>query len=241
MEMADLENQLALLKDSFFSLQTAFNNLLNVTSQRTINLPGSLDNPDFDLTYQAALDSIRQGNHQVLEIEYRQASYERQAAVAKKMGKPSLMLGLDYIIVDRSSNPMIGPSQQGKDVVMFPILGITIPLYRKKYASMVKEAVLMQESTENALADKINMLETVFARVDKEFVDAGRRIPLYIDQSDRAGKALNIMQIAYETDGKNFEDMLNMERQLLKYKLELEKARVDKNAALAFIHYLLGE
>jgi outer membrane protein TolC len=241
MEMADLENQLALLKDNFFSLQTAFNNLLNVTSQRTVSLPVSLGNPDFNLTYEAALDSIRQGNHQVLEIEYRQASFERQAVVAKRMGKPNLILGLDYIIVDKSSNPMIDPSQQRRDAIMFPVLGITIPIYRKKYTSMVKEALLIRESTENVRVDKINMLETMFAKVNKEFIDAGRRILLYIDQSNRAEKALNILQIAYETNGKDFEDMLNMERQLLKYKLELEKARADKNAVLAFIHYLMGK
>jgi hypothetical protein len=32
-----------------------------------------------------------------------------------------------------------------------------------------------------------------------------------------------------------------MERRLLKYALELEKARADKNAAAAFINYLMGK
>ena len=89
--------------------------------------------------------------------------------------------------------------------------------------------------------DKINVLETTFANANKDYKDADRRIPLFRGQSDRAGKALRILQTAYESDGKNFEEVLRMERMLLKYKLELEKARSDKQAAIAFINYLAGK
>ena len=106
---------------------------------------------------------------------------------------------------------------------------------------MVREAVLMQESTESGKLDKINVLETTFEKANKDYKDADRRIPLYLGQSDKATAALNILKTAYESDGKNFEEVLRMERQLLKYKLELEKARSDKDAAIAFIYYLMGK
>jgi hypothetical protein len=32
-----------------------------------------------------------------------------------------------------------------------------------------------------------------------------------------------------------------MERKVLKYSLELDKARADKNAATAFVNYLMGK
>ena len=51
---------------------------------------------------------------------------------------------------------------------------------------------------------------------------------------------MNILETEYENSGKNFEEVLRMERQLLRYKLELEKARADKSAAVAFINYLMG-
>ena len=38
----------------------------------------------------------------------------------------------------------------------------------------------------------------------------------------------------------NFEEILRMERKFLKYNLELEKARADKQAAVSFITYLMG-
>jgi outer membrane protein TolC len=241
MEIADLENQLALLKDNYFVMQTAFNNLLNVDERRIVSIPDSLGNTDLDLTHEAVLDSIRNGNHQVLQMEFMEASYAKQEIVARNMRKPNFMVGLDYLVVGKSSNPTTSPSESGKDAIVFPMVGISIPLYRQKYTSMIKEAVLMQESTESGKLDKINVLETTFEKANKDYKDADRRIPLYIGQSDKALKSLKILQTAYETDGKNFEEVLRMERQFLKYKLELEKARADKNAAIAFINYLMGK
>jgi cobalt-zinc-cadmium efflux system outer membrane protein len=240
-EIADLENQLASLKDNFFFMQAGFNNLLNVGEQNPVNIPDSLSNIDFELAHEAALDSIRKGNHQVLQLEFIEASYKKQEILAKKMGKPNLMLGFDYMVIGESGSPMTDPSESGKDAFVFPMVGISIPLYRQKYTSMVKEAVLMLESIENGKLDKINILKTTYEKASKDYKDADRRIPLYQGQSGKAAKALNILQTEYETNGKNFEEVLRMERQLLKYRLELEKARADKNAAIAFIIYLMGK
>jgi len=241
MDIADLENQLALLRDNFFIMQTGFNNLLNVDEQRVVITPDSLINTDFNLTRETVLDSIRSGNHQVLQMEFMEASYEKQEIVAKKLGNPNFMLGLDYVVVSKSSNPMTSPSESGKDAMVFPMLSISIPLYRQKYTSMVKEAVLMQESTESGKLDKMNVLETTFEKANRDYKDANRRISLYRGQSDKAIKSLHILQTAYETEGENFEELLRMERQILKYNLELEKARADKDAAIAFIDYLMGK
>jgi cobalt-zinc-cadmium efflux system outer membrane protein len=45
----------------------------------------------------------------------------------------------------------------------------------------------------------------------------------------------------YSTAGTNFEEVLRMDRQLLNYKLDLEKARVDQNTFVAKINYLAGK
>ena len=73
------------------------------------------------------------------------------------------------------------------------------------------------------------------------YKDAERRVFLYITQLDLAKKSLNLLEIDYTTGNKNFEEILRMERKVLKYNLELEKARADKQAAISYINYLLGE
>ena len=241
MKLADLGNQLALLKDNYSTVQAAFNNLLSVNTDREVSLPDSLKNIDMGMTREAILDSIRNMNHQVLQMEFMEASYEKQQIVADKMGKPNIMLGFDYMAISKGSDQMATVSDPGKDAFVFPMVGISIPLYRKKYTAMVKEAALMQEATENGKLNKINILETAYEKADRDYSDADRRIPLYLGQSDKAYQAMNILQTEYETSGKNFEELLRMELQLLKYKLELEKARSDKDAAIAFINYLTGK
>ena len=241
MEIADMENHLAFLKDNYHTLQVSFNNLLNVNADRVVDIPDSLVNSDFDLSRKAALDSIISRNHNIMQSEYSEASYKKQEIVARKQGNPGLMLGLDYVLVGKGQGSMATVSGAGKDAVVFPMVGITIPLYRKKYTSMVKEASLMQEAAENSKLDKINLIETTFEKANRDYSDADRRILLYTEQSDKASKSLRIIQTAYETDGKNFEEVLRMEQQLLKYETELEKALADKNASLAFINYLMGK
>jgi len=150
-EISDLENQLALLKDKYFAQLTGFNNLLNVDENRPVTIPDSLANIDLAYSRQAVLDSIRSANHNLIQLDYMESAYNKQETVAQKMGAPKLMLGADYIITGKSSMPDI--SQSGKDAIVFPMVGISVPIYRKKYSSMVKEAQLMQESVQNKKAD----------------------------------------------------------------------------------------
>ena len=199
-----------------------------------------LNNIDLNLSKEAILDSIRNNNRQVLQLEFAEASFQKQEIAAQKAGAPQIMLGAEYMIIGKSSNPNLDASESGKNAFVFPMVGISIPIYRKKYTAMVKEASFMQQSTSDQKADKINILESTYEQANRDYQDADRRIPLFNLQSDRATKAMNILQTSYQNDGKNFEEILRMERQLLKYKLELEKARADKAAAIAFIDYLMG-
>ena len=241
MEIADLENQLARLRDTFSALRTGFNNLLNVDNSREVQLPDTLENVAFDYSTTAVLDSIRSGNHQILQMEFTETSYRKQGIAAKRSGMPGIKLGFDYMVMEKSSNPMTATSESGRDAIVFPMVGISLPLYRQKYSAMVREAVFMQKSSNDKKHDLINALETAFDKTDKEYHDADRRISLNMDQSAKANRALSILRTGYETSGADFAEVLRMERQFLTYRLELEKARVDKASAAAFIIYLMGK
>lgn len=236
MELADLENMLALLKDKWFVFSVKFNNLLNVGENNSIEIPDTLWADDLAYSRQAVLDSLKLNNHQVLNLDYMINSFQSKEKLAKKNGLPNISVGIDYIAIGARTDA----NQNGKNAILFPKIGITIPLYRKKYTAIVKEAVFMQQATEYKKADKINMLETVFEKEYSEYLDADRRIDLFQKQLQLAEKAINILEAEYATNGRNFEEILRMEKRVLKYSLELEKARADKQASIAFINYLMG-
>ena len=241
MEQADLENQLALLKDTRFAQTVKFNNLLNIENESAIILPDTLWNNSFMLSKIALQDSILQGNHQLSELDFQEEALNYKEEVAQKSGNPSFNIGMDYIAIGKTDNSMVSSGLSGRDVIMFPKIGITIPLYRNKYKAMVQEVVYLQQANSEQKTDKANMLETVFENAYKEYNDADRRIELFQKQTMYALQALRILESEYTTGKSDFEELLRMERKVLKYRLELEKARADKQAAISFIYYLMGK
>jgi len=241
MEIADLENALALLRDRYYAESVAFNKLLNVAADREIIIPERLEALPLAYSKQAVLDSIFAKNHQLISIDYELSSREQQEIAARKSGAPSFSIGIDYTIVGESDNPSLDPAINGQDVLLFPKIGITIPLFRKKYKALVQEAVILQEIAKDKKTDRSNILESLFENVYKDYRDAERREVLYVKQSETANKAMQLLQTEYSANSSNFEEILRMENRLLKYELEAEKARTDKNTAKAFILYLMGK
>ena len=105
---------------------------------------------------------------------------------------------------------------------------------------MVNEAQYLQEGETLRKEDKKNSLNTIYENTSKDFNDGDRRIALNNRQSKIAKKVLDILITSYSTDSEDFEEVLRIERQLLQYELAYQKALTDKNAAVAFINYLLG-
>ena len=151
MEIGDLENQLALLKDQHLSLGVAFFNLLNAEQDHVL-LPDTLWNKEPTLTKQALLDSIMIRNHQLLGLEMQREALIFRQELARKTGGPGFSVGLDYIFVGQGENNL-----SGKDAFIFPKIGITIPLYRNKYKAMVNEAVYLETAKENDKIDREKM------------------------------------------------------------------------------------
>ncbi len=235
MQLADLENKLAFLNDQRGVNQIKFNKLLNVDSKNRVDIPDTLTSEGLIISYQSILDSLRVNNHQLMNFDHNIESYENQEVLARKNGTPKILLGADYIGIGDN-----GLSENSGKDALFVKVGITIPLYRKKYNGAINEALLMQQSVQDKKTDKINALEILFEKSYSEYLDANRRIILYQKQSNLANRAIIILQSEYSTRGKNFEEILRMEKDLLKYELETQRALSDKQASIAFIDYLIG-
>jgi len=238
LELNDLENKVALFLDTKDALQVKFNNLLDREDTAEIIVPEVLWQEEIPLDQLNMLDEIYASNHQIKSIEHKLNAFLNQEIVAKKQGLPKFNIGLGYTIVGENSGSSV--ANNGKDAFLFPQVGVSIPLYRKKYKALIKEAQYRQEAEISRKEDKKNSLSSVYENTYKDFSDGGRRIALNITQSKIAKKVLDILIVSYSTNAKDFEEVLRIERQLLKYELEHQKALTDKNAAAAFMDYLIG-
>ncbi|MFC2111137.1 TolC family protein [Bacteroidota bacterium] len=238
MEINDLKNQLALLKDNLWMLKVKFNNFLNIETNSPILITDKLLSSDISLNKESLVDSIMKNNNMLTGFDYQIEALQHKENAASKAGMPKFSIGLDYTLIGESNMTV---ANSGQDAFMFPKVGIVVPLYRKKYKAMVNEVVYLQQAKTEEKLDKGNMLETLFEKVWKDYQDASRRINLYQQQTILAQRSMSIIESQYATNNKDFEEILRMERKLLKYSLELEKAIADKEAAIAFINYLKGQ
>jgi|25_taG_2_1085351.scaffolds.fasta_scaffold01437_4 outer membrane protein TolC len=239
LELNDLENQLALFLDTRSTFQVSFNNLLDRDRFAQINVPDTLWQEPMPFDKVGMLDEIYRSNHQLKSIDYRLDAFLNQEVVARKEGLPKFKVGLDYTII--GENPASNLADNGKDGFIFPSVGITIPIYRKKYKAMVKEAQYLQEAEVTRKDDTKNTLSTIFEDIYKEYSDSDRRIALNEEQADIAKRVLDILISSYSANSEDFEEVLRIERQLLRYELEHQRALADKNAAVAFMYYLIGQ
>lgn len=238
MEINDLENQLALLKDNLWMLTVKFNNLLNVPNENLVSISDTIISKDLGLDKESLVDSISFNNNILSSFDFQIEALHYKEKAASKTGMPKITLGLDYTFIGEGESTM---DNAGQDAFMFPKIGISIPLYRKKYRAMVQEVVYLQQAKTEEKEDKKNMLETMFESAWKDYQDANRRILLYREQTQLAERSLVFLETEYSTDSSNFEEILRIAQKLLKYNLENEKAISDKEAAIAFIDYLQGQ
>ena len=239
LELNDLENQLALFVDTKNTIQTKFNNLLAREVSKNIMIPDTLWQDELPFDKLNMLDEIYAENHQLKSLDHKLNAFVNQEVVAKKEGLPKFNIGLNYTVVDK--NPSSTAIDNGKDAFLFPSVGIKIPIFRKKYKALIKEAKLLQEAVTNKKEDKKNVLSSINTAAYKDFSDGDRRIALNKKQAQIAKKVLDVLITSYSTNATNFEEVLRMERQLLKYELAYQQALIDKNAAVAFMHYLIGK
>jgi len=239
LELNDLENQLALFVDTPSTIQTNFNNLLAREVSNSIEIPDTLWQDELPFDKLNMLDEIYANNHQLKSINHRLNAFINQEVVAKKEGLPKFNIGLNYTVVEK--NPSSTAIDNGKDAFLFPSIGVKIPIFRKKYKALIKEAKFLQEAESFKKEDKKNVLSTIFSSSYKNFSDGDRRIALNKKQAQIAKKVLDVLNISYSTNAKDFEEVLRIERQLLKYELAYQQALIDKNAAIAFMQYLIGK
>lgn len=239
MDLDELNNQLLYLEDSRIPIQARFNELLNEEIPVSIVVPDTLRTIAFIEGKNTLLDSILVQNPVLKGLDYELSALDYEIDVAQKMGLPSFSIGFSYTSISPRTDMDI--PDNGKDALIFPQVGVRVPINRGKYRSMIKEKELLKSSVNYRKEDKENKLETILEQSWRDYADAQRRVGLYHRLIAYATQSLDILVAQYTAAGVDFEEVLRMERQLLRYELELEKARADQNTYVAYINYITGK
>ncbi|MBR9998359.1 MAG: TolC family protein, partial [Cyclobacteriaceae bacterium] len=168
-------------------------------------------------------------------LDAEEEAYEAQKKMARLEGRPMFGAGITYMPFGPRTED--GMTMGGNDMVM-PMVRLTIPIYRKKYNALQKEAELKQQAVQQRRENTVNQLSTRWATAMRDLDDAIRRAGLYRGQSELAKQTLSLLMTSYSTDGREFEEVLRVQQQLLDYQLRLVTAIVDQHATMATLENL---
>jgi len=236
-ESSDLENNIALLKNQKNSIIANFNTLLNrsVTSPVYTYENITMDSLEFSLT--VVSDSMLANNPMLGMLNFEKQSLEARKKMVTRMGYPMVGLGLNYSVIGKSE--MSTSAMNGKDMIM-PMAVFTLPIYRKKYTSMQKEADFMREATSANYQATANSLQSEYYQAVLLYQDAQRRIKLYENQFQLASKSLDLMLKSFSTSSSGLTDVLRIRQQTIDYELRQVEAVADFNTAIAWLKRLMA-
>ncbi|UCS92219.1 TolC family protein [Echinicola marina] len=239
--LKDAVTNLSILDDKEKPLVTRFNKLLNRKEDALITVRDSLIIQPLPTTFRK--DSLLLNNPVLEELDLKIASSEASEEVAHKQGLPKFGLGLDYVMIGERTDlasGMAAPRDNGKNALM-PMVSVSIPLFRGKYKAAVKEAKLIQKSYALQREDYANTLTSGYDMAWFEMQQQQELLALYGQQIQETNQALNLLFTAYGNSGKEFEEVLRMQQQLLKYEKMKATAEIQFHIALAKLHYLTAK
>jgi outer membrane protein TolC len=151
---------------------------------------------------------------------------------------PKLGIGFQYIVVEPRTDSNV--PQNGQDAYM-PMLTMSVPIFRAKYKSAQKEALLMQESFALQKKDLSNRLISYYDMTWFEIQKQFELVQLYKEQIQKSEQSLNLLYTAYGNSGMDFEEVLQMQQQILKYQKMKASALTEYHIALAELDYITAK
>ena len=159
-----------------------------------------------------------------------------QAAVKQSM--PKLGIGVEYIITQK--RPDLSFEDNGKDAYM-AMFSVSLPLYKKKYKAAIRETQLMQEAYRHMHQATENNLMAEYELTNFEVDRNRQQIELYQKQVAQTNQVINLLTTAYQNGEAEFDEILQMQQMILKYRqLELTAVKAQL-LALAKLEYLTAD
>lgn len=234
--LKDAQTNLAILRDKEKPLRTTFNKLLNRPENEPVQISNTLKSEILSDDYRK--DSLVAANPKLKALDLKFQASQAAEMVAHKQGLPKLGVGIDYVMVGER-NDMVGPDN-GKDVLM-PMVSVSIPIFRAKYNASVKEARLLQESYTLQRQEVTNTLISEYEMVWFQIQQQLQLLALYDQQIQTSQQSLNMLFTSYENSAKEFEEVLRMQQQLLKYQKMSATALTQYHIAVEKINYLTSK
>ncbi|HEY5691951.1 MAG TPA: TolC family protein [Cyclobacteriaceae bacterium] len=226
----DINTDIGILKEKRKSLVIAFNKLLNRDEDEEV-----IVTPYKESELQTISRDSLANNPQLEVLRKKVMAAQAQERLAEKQAMPKLGLGVEYIITQK--RPEMTFADNGKDAYM-AMFSISLPIYRKKYKASIKESQLMQTSFTEMQTEVENKLIAQYQMASFELEQTRQQLALYQKQVAQTNQIVTLLMTAYGNDKADFEEILQMQQQLLKYEMLEIRAKKEYVLSVARLEYL---
>jgi outer membrane protein TolC len=237
-EQENLRTQIENSEEELKVMKIRFNALLDRKSNTEIKLSEVMFNRKLGMSEESIRRTIYDRNPRLREREFKEEAALAAEEQARLEGRPSFGLGL----MAMNRNYMYMPLMGSEGPALTGSLTIRLPLYRSKYRAQQKQAQIEARAAREERRDIFNLLNAEAESLLQQYRDAGRRIALYEERLiPKTRQALEVALSDYSSGRADFEQIIQLQQQLLDYEMKLNAAYVKQNIATAEIEYLSGK
>src|SRR5690606_41804797 len=145
LELVQIENNIESLHAQIKAEKAKFNAFLNREVTEEINIGNEINKVIFLFGEEEALRAMETNNPMLGMITEEGLAYKAKAEMDKKMSYPMIGLGVQYMVIGKTNDPMFGMgNMNGKDMIM-PMVSVSMLLFRQNYISEKTECRLRQK------------------------------------------------------------------------------------------------
>jgi outer membrane protein TolC len=237
LQIKELESTLQQLAANKEVIQYQFQQLLNRPMEANLVLPAVWEKAQLTLAKQDYLARIKESNPMLAMYASEQMAFTQQAKMAKLEGKPMLGAGVNYMTF--TSRLESGMPMGGQDMVM-PMMTLSLPIYRKKIASKIKQADFLKNGAMMQQEEMANQLTLQWASAFRDWEESERLLSLYDAQVALVEQQLQVMETTYSSGNLSLSEVIQTQQMLLDYRRKKLNALYQQHQSLAELDALLS-
>lgn len=200
------------------ALSRNFNRLLQRDKDTPLTIVDSLNVLDIMLS-----KSTIEQHPSLSKLDYLNKVYNNEDILINKERLPEIGVGLDYVFVEERS--AINVTDNGKDILM-PKVSLSIPLFTKKYKSKSHQIKIKQDALVSKRESQQKQLEIALEKGILEINNAILRVVAAQKNKEETQLAINVDLKAYETGVLDYDKILRLQLQKIKFQLmEIEAVK----------------
>ncbi|MHC4759706.1 MAG: TolC family protein, partial [Planctomycetota bacterium] len=234
-ELAQLEDVVKSLEELHEPTVASLNSVLNRPAAAMLPWPEKASLQIKEINHDKVVEMLIQNNPELAGLNLEVEAARSEVELAKKKFYPN---GVDWIQTDDAVSSGVSDSGQDAWAVMF---SVNIPLWAESYKAGERQAQANVRKAQQTKTDAENEAVAKALTVLYDIEDSERKIKLNRDVLvAKAQELVETSEAAYKAGNVDFLSLIDAQRLLLKYNLDLERAQTNYQQKTAELEALVG-